>query len=194
MLDGLVTRINSNIYLIGPMGSGKTTIGQRVAKLLDLEFFDSDREMESQTGASVNLIFDIEGETGFRARETKLLQTLTARKNILLATGGGVILKSENRELLRHSGLVVYLKTSVNQQQRRLRRDRSRPLLQTGDRLKKLTELAEARNPLYEGLAHIVFPSQNRGPNIAAKLLANTIQSHLKQEGTSVANTDYANK
>ena len=194
MLDGLVSRINSNIYLIGPMGSGKTTIGQRVAAILDLEFFDSDREMEAQTGASVNLIFDIEGENGFRARETKLLQTLTARQNILLATGGGVILKAENRELLRHSGLVIYLQTSVNQQQRRLRRDRSRPLLQTGDRVKKLTELAATRNPLYEDLADIVFPSQNRGPGVAAKLLAGTIQSYLTQENTSVTKTEYANK
>ncbi len=174
----------SNIYLIGPMGSGKTTIGQRVARLLDLDFFDSDRELEGQTGASVNLIFDIEGEKGFRKRETRLLETLTARKNILLATGGGVILKAENRELLSQTGLVIYLRTSVNQQLSRLRRDRTRPLLQQGNRAKKLSELALARNPLYEELADIVFPSQNRGPHISAKLLASTILPYQTQVKT----------
>lgn len=160
------------------MGSGKTTIGQRLAKLLGMNFFDSDRELEEQTGASVNLIFDVEGEAGFRERETRLLQTLTARENILLATGGGSVLKAENRELLSRTGLVVYLQVSVSQQLNRLRRDRKRPLLQHGDREQKLTAMAAARGPLYEETADIVFPSLNRGPNIAAKVLASTILAH----------------
>ena len=102
-----------NIFLIGPMGSGKTTIGQRLAKLLDLEFLDCDHELEAVTGASVSLIFDVEGEQGFRTRETRMLDELTARSGVLIATGGGVILREENRKMLRERGTVVYLRTSV---------------------------------------------------------------------------------
>jgi shikimate kinase len=169
---------NGNVYLVGPMGSGKTTIGQRVAKLLDLEFFDCDQELEAQTGASVSLIFDVEGEEGFRERETRMLEKLTARRGVLVATGGGVVLRRENRELLRRSGLVVYLRTSVAQQLRRLGRDKTRPLLQTRDRRERLNRLAEQRNPLYEELAHIQFPSRNCSPEIVAQALADLIRSH----------------
>jgi shikimate kinase len=176
-LVAMKDKVHSNIYLVGPMGSGKTTIGQRLAKLLGKDFYDSDRELEAQTGASVNLIFDVEGEAGFRIRETHMLEELTSRSNILLATGGGVILKSENRELLRRTGLVVYLQVSVQQQLNRLSRDRSRPLLQCEDREEKLHALARARNPLYEAVADIVFPSLNRGPGVAARILAGKIQN-----------------
>ena len=110
----------SNVYLIGPMGSGKTTIGQRLARKLGLEFLDSDHELEAQTGASVNLIFDVEGEKGFRDRETRMLEELTGRQGVLLATGGGAVLRKENRNLLGSSGLVIYLRTSVTQQLQRL--------------------------------------------------------------------------
>lgn len=169
-----------NIYLVGPMGSGKTTIGQRLAKLLGLEFLDSDHELEAQTGASVGLIFDVEGEKGFRTRETRMLRKLTARTGVLIATGGGAILNDENRRMLRETGLVVYLQTSVSQQLRRLSRDRTRPLLQTGDRREKLTRLAEERNPLYREIADIEFPAQNRSPGSVAEELARTIRSHGK--------------
>jgi shikimate kinase len=168
----------TNVYLIGPMGSGKTTIGQRLAKMLDLEFMDNDHELENQTGASVNLIFDLEGEQGFRKRETLMLEKLVASNNILLATGGGTVVRAENRELLRNSGLIVYLQTSVNQQIRRLSHDKSRPLLQSGDRAEKLTRLAKERNPLYEGLADLIFPSQDRGLEVASRALYNAILSH----------------
>jgi len=170
-----------NVYLIGPMGSGKTTIGQRVAKILDLEFFDCDHELEAQTGASVNLIFDVEGEQGFRERETRMLEQLTGRRGVLVATGGGAVLKKENRDLLRRNGLVVYLSTSVAQQLRRLNRDRSRPLLQTSDRKVKLARLAAQRNPLYEELADIEFPSQHRALDVTARALADLIRSHWSQ-------------
>ncbi len=133
-----MNRLLTNVYLVGPMGSGKTTIGQRLAKKLGLEFLDNDHELEAQTGASVSLIFDLEGEEGFRRRETDMLKKLTARRNVLLATGGGTILSSENRDLLRGTGTVVYLRTTVRQQIRRLSRDKSRPLLQSGDREEKL--------------------------------------------------------
>ena len=163
------------------MGSGKTTIGQRVAKRLEMEFIDCDRNLEKQTGASVNLIFDVEGESGFRTRESKMLKVLTSRHNVLVATGGGTVLREENRELLKRTGLVVYLQTSVSQQLHRLRLDRTRPLLQEGDRKQKLTRLAVARNPVYEELADLVFPSRNRGPEIAARRLTEAILSYWEQ-------------
>ena len=171
-----------NIYLVGPMGSGKTTIGQRLARLLGLEFLDCDHELEAQTGASVSLIFDVEGEDGFRARETRLLADLTTRKGVLIATGGGSVLREENRRMLRESGLVVYLKTSVAQQLKRLSRDRSRPLLQTADRRARLEALAEHRNPLYEEVAQIVFPAQNRGLDAVAKDLERKIRHYGNPE------------
>lgn len=171
-------RLERNIYLIGPMGSGKTTIGQRLAKHLGLRFLDCDHEIEAQTGASVTLIFDVEGEDGFRARETRMLQELSAQSGVLIATGGGAILKEENRKILRETGLVVYMRTSVQQQLRRLGRDRSRPLLQTPDRRDKLSRLAEQRNPLYREIADIEFPAQNRGLDTVAADLARIIRSH----------------
>ncbi len=169
---------HGNVYLVGPMGSGKTTIGQRVARLLGLEFLDCDHELEEQTGASVNLIFDVEGEAGFRARETRMLADLTGRQGVLVATGGGAVLSEENRRMLRRTGLVVYLKTSVAQQLKRLGRDRSRPLLQTADRRERLTCLAEQRDPLYDDVADIVFPAQNRSLDAVAERLADTIRRH----------------
>lgn len=168
----------SNVYLVGPMGSGKTTIGKRVAKRLGLDFFDCDNELESRTGASVNLIFDIEGEEGFRERETAMLEELSKRQGCLVATGGGCVLRAENRRIMRRTGLVVYLKTSVAQQLRRLRMDKSRPLLQTRDREKRLSALAEQRNPLYEELADITFPSQNRSIGLAAERLGDAILAY----------------
>lgn len=181
-VDAAMSKPFTNVYLIGPMGSGKTTIGHRLAKRLGLEFLDNDHELEEHTGASVGLIFDLEGEEGFRKRETAMLRTLTARKNILLATGGGTVLAPENRELLKSSGTVVYMRTSVRQQINRLSRDKSRPLLQSGDREEKLARLAEERNPLYEEIADIIFPSQDRGLDAAAYDLYKTIQSYRTRE------------
>ena len=169
---------DGNIYLVGPMGSGKTTIGSRLAELLGLEFLDCDHELEAQTGASVSLIFDIEGESGFRERETRLLRELTAREGVLVATGGGAVLRAENRKMLSQTGLVVYMKTSVEQQLKRLGRDRSRPLLQTPDRRQKLEQLARDRNPLYQEVADVEFPARNRGLDAAAAELARIIREH----------------
>jgi shikimate kinase len=168
----------TNVYLIGPMGSGKTSIGQRLAKMMGLEFLDNDQELEKQTGASVGLIFDLEGEEGFRKRETAMLKKLVARQNILLATGGGTVVREENREMLRDSGLVVYLRTSVGQQLRRLSHDKSRPLLQSANREEKLARLAEERNPLYEQLADLTFPARNRSLDAASRALYKAIQSY----------------
>lgn len=167
-----------NVYLVGPMGSGKTTIGRQAAELLGLSFVDCDCEIESRTGASVNLIFDIEGEEGFRERETRLLEEVAKRRNCLVATGGGAVLREENRRTMRRSGIVVYLETSVPQQLRRLRLDKQRPLLQTRDREQKLIALAEDRNPLYHELADIVFPTRNRSIQLSAERLSQAIQSY----------------
>jgi shikimate kinase len=177
----------TNVYLIGPMGSGKTTIGQRVAELLGLEFLDCDHELEAQTGASVNLIFDVEGEEGFRDRETRMLEKLTARQGVLVATGGGAVLRERNRDLLRRNGLIVYLRTSVAQQLKRLSRDRSRPLIQSGDRRERLMRLAEQRNALYEALADIEFPSQSSGPDLTARKLADLIRERWSQAASGSA-------
>ena len=168
----------SNVYLVGPMGSGKTTIGQHTARLLGLSFLDCDTELESRTGASVNLIFDIEGEEGFRERETRLLEEVSNWRQCLIATGGGAVLRKENRRIMKDTGVVVYLETSVPQQLRRLRMDKKRPLLQTRDREKKLKALAEVRNPIYQELADIVFPTANRSISMAAKRLSGAIRSY----------------
>lgn len=182
---GAVNNSSNNVYLIGPMGSGKTTIGQRLAKKLNLEFLDNDHQLQEQTGASVNLIFDLEGEEGFRKRETAMLKKLVAQKNVVVATGGGTVLSPENRELLSRTGTVVYLRTSVTQQIRRLSRDKTRPLLQSGDRKEKLFRLAKERNPLYEDLAHITFQSRNRGLDAATEALYQQIMAYWSNQTTS---------
>lgn len=180
-----MNKLDQNIFLIGPMGSGKTTIGKRLATMHGLDFYDCDHELERTTGASVNLIFDVEGEAGFRIRENNILEKLTGKKGVLIATGGGTICNEENRRLLRSRGLVVYLKTSVNCQLRRLHKDKSRPLLQAEDRAQRLQELASVRNPLYEATADLVFSTRNSSVYATAKALSSAIMAHLdtlKQE------------
>ncbi len=177
-----------NIFLIGPMGSGKTTIGRIVARKLGLEFHDCDQELEKLTGASVNLIFDVEGEAGFREREARLLSRFAEMKGVLVATGGGVVTVKENRKLLQCSGLVVWLRTTVDQQLKRLSHDKSRPLLQTTDRVLRLEQLARERDPLYRGLADLAFSSPDLSPKIAARALSIRILEHL--QSTISGNTD----
>jgi len=181
----------NNVYLIGPMGSGKTTIGQRLASLMGLTFHDCDQEIETRTGASVSLIFEIEGEEGFRKRESRMLRELCAMNKVLIATGGGAVISQTNRDLLRKSGLVVYLRTGVDQQLERLGRDRSRPLLQTRNRESKLTALARVRNPLYEEVADIIFPVKNHNINNTVNRLYKIIEKYrcspAAEPGTTLA-------
>jgi shikimate kinase len=173
-----------NIYLIGPMGSGKTTIGYRLAQKFGMSFYDSDQEIETQTGASVSLIFEIEGEAGFRQREQRMLQRLSMLEGVLVATGGGAIVNQTNRDLLRNSGIVVYLRTSVDQQLDRLGRDRSRPLLHNADKQCKLLELAQDRNPLYEQTADLIFAAKNRHIDSTVNQIYQAICSYRDQTST----------
>lgn len=142
-----------NLILIGPMGAGKTSIGRRVAAALKMTFVDSDCEIEKRTGVDIPTIFEFEGEEGFRTRETAVLREICTAAGIVLATGGGAVLREENRALLKDCGFVVYLRTSVATQLRRTARDRNRPLLQTENPRARLEALMTIRGPIYEALA-----------------------------------------
>ena len=145
-----------NIFLVGMMGAGKTTIGKSLANRLDKTFVDSDHEIQKRTGVNIPIIFEIEGEAGFRKRESEMLQELVKLENIVLATGGGSVLEQENRELLRQNGTVVYLRAAVDDLWQRTRHDKNRPLLQTPDPHAKLCELYAQRDPIYCETAHII--------------------------------------
>ncbi|AXY58892.1 shikimate kinase AroK [Acinetobacter chinensis] len=161
-----------NIYLVGPMGAGKTTVGRHLAELLGREFLDSDHEIERRTGASIPWIFEKEGEPGFRSRETSVIDELTTRKQLVLATGGGVVTQSPNREFLKQRGIVVYLYTPVEIQLQRTYRDKNRPLLQVENPEKKLRELLRIRDPLYREVAHhIIETNQGAARDLAQKIL-----------------------
>ncbi len=141
--------LTENIYLIGLMGAGKTTIGKQLAKSLKFPFYDSDKSIEANTGVDIPTIFEFEGEEGFRDREQKMIQKLTQLRGIVLATGGGAILREENRNALKNSGFVVYLQCSIDRILERTRRDTQRPLLKTENPKLRLEQLFEQREPLY---------------------------------------------
>jgi len=146
-----------NYILIGPMGAGKSTIGRLLAKELALPFKDSDKEIEERTGASIPLIFDVEGEAGFRDREQAVIAELCGQQGLVLATGGGAVLRAENRQAMRQGAVVIYLHASVEHQLARTARDRNRPLLQTENPKQRLHELLACREPLYAAVAHMTF-------------------------------------
>jgi len=148
---------SQNIILVGPMGSGKTTIGRQLAKQLHRDFFDSDHEIENKTGANIPLIFELEGEEGFRKRESAMLDFLTLKNGIVLATGGGAVLSAKNREILHERGRVIYLSATLEQLWERTRLDKNRPLLQTENPQGKIASLLEQRDPLYRELADIII-------------------------------------
>lgn len=167
---------NKNIFLIGLMGAGKTTIGRQIASELSLEFFDSDHEIEDRTGVTITHIFDIEGENGFRKRETAMLDELTEQKGIVLATGGGAILKSENRQFLMSRGTTIYLYANIDTLLERTSKDRNRPLLQTEDPQAKLEELLEIRDPLYRETADIIIDTGKDSVRLALKEILKKLQ------------------
>ncbi len=161
-----------NIILVGPMGSGKSTIGNIIARKLNREFQDSDHYIESKTGVDIARIFDIEGEQGFRDRETSALNDLLVQSNSVIATGGGSVMREENRAMLRSYGYIIFLDTSVNQQMHRLRRDKKRPLLQTENPHERLEALLDIRRPIYLDLADLAVKTDRR---LARKLATDII-------------------
>ncbi|MCP5322199.1 MAG: shikimate kinase AroK [Pseudomonadales bacterium] len=151
------------VVLVGPMGAGKSTIGRSLADALGVGFHDTDTLVEERSGATIAWIFDVEGEQGFRDRETAIIRELTGARSAVIATGGGAVMREENRRLLAAMGSVVYLETSVRQQLARTRRDRKRPLLRAGDRETVLSALLAVRDPLYREVADLVVRTDGRG-------------------------------
>jgi shikimate kinase len=171
--------IAGNIFLVGPMGAGKSTIGRQLAKALHRKFYDSDKVIEQRTGVSISWIFEMEGEAGFRERETKAIEELTALENVVVATGGGAVLSAENRDFLRERGHVIYLSASCEQLYRRTARDKKRPLLQTGDRRKQIEQLLATRDPLYRDVADIVLKTGDQ----SIQHTVNEVIKQLKKTG-----------
>lgn len=167
---------NNNLFLVGPMGAGKTTIGRFLAEDLNLEFVDLDAAIEDRCGANIPWIFDVEGEAGFRKRESRMLEELTSQNGILLATGGGAVLSEYNRTLLKQRGYVVYLNASVSQLLERTAHDRNRPLLQVDNPQEVIETLLEARDPLYRDVADLVVVTEKRKPQLVAEDIVNEVR------------------
>jgi len=165
----------NNIVLIGPMGSGKTTVGRRLAEKLDIDFYDADHEIIDKTGVSIDHIFDVEGEKGFRKRESNVLKDLCSKPNIVIATGGGAVMLEENRLEISKAGSVIYLSSSVDQILRRTAKSKTRPLLENStNKRKTISDIIEARDPLYREIATIII-------NTNGKKLNEVIHEILKQ-------------
>ncbi|QCI27349.1 shikimate kinase AroK [Buchnera aphidicola] len=167
-----------NIFLIGPMGAGKSTIGLQLSRELNMAFYDSDREIEKRTGVDISWVFDIEGESGFRFREEKIINELTKKSNIILATGGGSILSKKNRNILSSRGITIYLQVTIKKQLLRTNRYKHRPLLNTSESSDiVLKRLAKIRNPLYEEISDITINVDNK----TIKSVINYIKNYLKK-------------
>jgi shikimate kinase len=158
-----------NIFLVGPMGAGKSTVGRQLAAALSFEFRDSDQEIQRRTGVDIPTIFEYEGEEGFRTRERQVIDELSREDGIVLATGGGAVLRADNRQDLTSRGLVIYLHCSPEQQYARTSRDRNRPLLHTEEPLARLRGLMEERDPLYRQVADLVVSTERRGTSAVVK-------------------------
>ena len=163
------------VVLVGPMGAGKSTIGRMLAKELGYRFLDSDRIIEERCGANIPWIFDVEGEEGFRERETSMLRELSEQAGTVLATGGGAVMRRENHALLKREAVVVYLRTSIEQQVERTRKDRNRPLLQNDDPEAVLRKLFALRDPIYTELADVVMQTDRKSPRLVVRQLVNRV-------------------
>ncbi|RDX36028.1 shikimate kinase AroK [Kangiella sp. HD9-110m-PIT-SAG07] len=168
-----------NIFLVGPMGAGKTTIGKQLAEILKLEFVDSDHELEERTGAPIDWIFDIEGEDGFRVREEKIIEELTQEQGIVLATGGGAVVSDKSRNHLAARGVVVYLETSIEQQLERTRRDKRRPLIQNNNPKDTLESLMKEREPLYTEIADLTVATNISSVKSVAKEIVELMEQPI---------------
>lgn len=176
-------RLPENIFLIGLMGAGKSSVGRALAKRLHKAFYDTDQEVERATGVRIPVIFEIEGESGFRARESKVLAELVQRRNIVLATGGGAVLSELNRRLLIAHGTVIYLRAGVHDLWQRTRHDKNRPLLQAGDPLAKLRELFAERDPLYREVADVIIDTGNQSVGSLAHKIEMRLASLTSDSG-----------
>jgi shikimate kinase len=161
--------LNRNIFLIGPMGSGKSAVGRHLARLLRFTFHDSDADIEAKTGVDIAFIFEKEGEAGFRLREKESIERLTGLESIVLATGGGAVIEAQNRRVLAERGVVVYLETSIDQQLERTRHARHRPLLNDTDPEQKLKELMLRRAALYAEIANFTVSTNGRRVQLVAE-------------------------
>jgi shikimate kinase len=173
-----VMQMTGNIFLVGLMGAGKTTVGKLIARHLGKHFYDSDQEIESRTGVKIPLIFDLEGEAGFRRREAAVIDELTRLHDIVLATGGGAVLSKQNREHLSQNGFVIYLRANVTELWHRTRNDKNRPLLQTDDPRAKLKQLFSERDPLYREIADVVIDTGEQSVNTIAHQLEEMLIKH----------------
>ena len=171
--------VPGNIFLIGLMGAGKTSVGRFIAKRLNKAFYDCDQEIERRTGVKIPVIFEIEGEPGFRAREMAILCELVELHDIVLATGGGAVLTENSRRLLKQNGTVVYLHATIDELWRRTRHDRNRPLLQTTDSRTTLRQLLEQRDPLYRETAHIIIETGDQSLAALGRALEQRLQNHF---------------
>lgn len=169
--------LKRNIYLVGPMGAGKSTIGRVLAAELHLSFRDSDKVIEDRTGADIPWIFDMEGEEGFRDRESAVLAELSQGVDVVIATGGGIILREQNREIMQASGYVCYLTASIEQLVERTSRDKKRPLLQVENPRQKIIDLVALRDPLYRAAADFVINTDRRSPKLVAQEIANLVNT-----------------
>jgi len=169
---------NHNIVLVGPMGAGKSTIGRLLATELGLPFFDSDREIEGRSGANIPWIFDVEGEEGFRRRETQtIIELLQEEGPIVLATGGGAIMRPENRTAISQSSTVIYLHTTIEQQLQRTSKDKNRPLLQNDNPKAVLESLFELRDPLYREAADLIVKTDRQSPKSVVRLITKKLKN-----------------
>ena len=176
-------RIPGNIFLVGLMGAGKTSVGRLLAKRLGKAFYDCDQEIERATGVKIPVIFEIEGEAGFRAREARMLAELAGRHEIVLATGGGAVLSADNRKLLAGNGVVVYLRAVVADLWQRTRHDRNRPLLKTAEPRAKLEQLFAERDPLYRSVADIIVDTGSQSLGSLADRLELLLIERQSAEG-----------
>ncbi|MFZ6688596.1 bifunctional shikimate kinase/3-dehydroquinate synthase AroKB [Undibacterium sp. SXout11W] len=190
--------MSGNIFLVGLMGSGKTTVGRALARKLNKRFIDSDHEIEARTGVSIPVIFEIEGEVSFRQREADVIRDLTALDGIVLATGGGAVLNPESLRYLHERGTVIYLRAGINSILQRTRNDKNRPLLRTADPRKKLEELEAQRHPLYQQAAHLIIETgrpnvQHLVQNILDKLPKNHVETHFQHHQTGMQSVENGN-
>ena len=184
--------MQDNIILVGLMGAGKSTIGKQLARRLKLEFFDSDRYLEERTGVSIATIFSIEGEDGFRDREQEIIEELTAKRGIVLATGGGSVLREANRISLMNNGTVIYLKASPEQLYERIKHDTTRPLMQTAHPLQTLRNLLKAREPYYCEVADLIIPSGRQRLSVLLRDIQNKLPLISAHKGACNANANTA--